>query len=241
LQTIEIQENEVRDFDSIRNSLTLDFNIPISKIYDTSSKYVTIFKSGAFRIGGPDDYLENTVLLSGSFNPLHFGHLSMIEYAEDYLSQQKKEYHYSFEISVFNVDKPPMDENTVLERMGQFAGRYPITASKAPRFFDKVKFCKNCVFLVGYDTADRILNKAYYNNSEEEMLQALKQIQDQACIFMVFGRIYGETFQPSTNLKVPESLKSLFLLVGDNFRIDISSTQIRKESVGKKFMVKNIF
>src|SRR5262249_12719607 len=63
------------------------------------------------------------VVLPGSFNPLHDGHLLLARVAED-IKQQS----VAFEISVINVDKPPLAAGEVRTRLAQVArpGRPPL-------------------------------------------------------------------------------------------------------------------
>src|SRR5579862_9734809 len=56
------------------------------------------------------------VLLPGSFNPMHEGHVTLARIAEE-LRQQP----VAFEISVTNVDKPPLASETIRHRLTQFA------------------------------------------------------------------------------------------------------------------------
>jgi hypothetical protein len=68
------------------------------------------------------------MLLPGSFNPLHEGHVLLARVAEE-LRQQR----LAFEISVTNVDKPPLAGKTVRCRLAQFAWKSPVEYSGAAR------------------------------------------------------------------------------------------------------------
>ena len=59
-------------------------------------------------------------LLAGSFDPLHRGHEKLAEAAANILDAE-----VAFELSVENVDKPPLDESEVRTRTAQFAGKAP--------------------------------------------------------------------------------------------------------------------
>src|SRR3984893_14819675 len=67
------------------------------------------------------------VLLPGSFNPMHAGHVLLARVAEE-LRQQP----LAFEISVTNVDKPPLEGQTVRHRLAQFAWKAPGEPTRAP-------------------------------------------------------------------------------------------------------------
>lgn len=45
-----------------------------------------------------------------------------------------------FEISVFNVDKPPLSVETTAQRVQQFAGKWNVCTTNAPTFI--VSFCR---------------------------------------------------------------------------------------------------
>jgi len=123
------------------------------------------------------------VILSGAFNPLHEGHLGMARAAETLLQDR-----VVFELAAVNVDKPPLPATTILERMGQFAGRYTVLASDAPTYVEKARLYPGTTFVVGYDTAVRIFASRYYNNSPTQMIAALREIRDLGCRFLVAGR-----------------------------------------------------
>jgi hypothetical protein len=137
----------------------------------------------------------------------------------------------AFEISAYNVDKPPLPQEVILDRMAQFAGRQPVYVTNAPTFLEKARLFPQTTFVVGYDTAVRILAPRYYHDSYDEMLAALDELREQACHFLVAGRANdaGEFFQ-ADDLAVPAGYEALFTPIPSyKFRRDISSTEIRSQ------------
>ncbi|MDX1413999.1 MAG: hypothetical protein R3293_07390 [Candidatus Promineifilaceae bacterium] len=165
------------------------------------------------------------ILLSGSFNPLHNGHLTLAKVASDILGQD-----VAFELSVINADKPPLPEEAALDRIAQFAGRYPIIAGSAPTFVKKAKLYPGSTFLVGYDTAARILQPRFYGNSYEAMEKAVDEIGKQGCRFLVAGRaLNGGEFLQVEDLPIPYRFQKLFQGISPKlFREDVSSTELRR-------------
>lgn len=163
------------------------------------------------------------LILSGAFNPLHDGHLGMA-HAAAFLTGLPA----AFELAAVNVDKPPLPAEIILDRMAQFAGRYTVLASRAPTFVEKARLYPGATFVVGFDTAVRILHPRYYHNSRQEMLAALAEIQALGCTFLVAGRVEDGRFQTVSNLSIPDGYANLFqALPESSFRQDISSTELR--------------
>ncbi len=164
------------------------------------------------------------VVLSGSFNPLHEGHLGMARAAERMLGAR-----VAFELSAVNVDKPPLPATTILERMAQFAGRAAVFASDAPTYLEKAELYPGTTFVVGYDTAVRIFAPRYYNNSGDEMAAALNVIRAHGCHFLVAGRVDDSgQFRNLQDIEFPVEFQDLFTAIPeDQFRLDISSTALR--------------
>jgi len=169
-------------------------------------------------------------LLSGSFNPLHIGHLGMAAAASKRLARP-----IAFELSAQNVDKPPLEAAVVLGRVAQFAGEHPIYVSNAPTYLEKSRLYPGATFVVGYDTAVRIFETRYYQNSEETMLAALSEIQARGCHFLVAGRLCEDgNFRTLEDIMIPIPFDAMFSAIPDeDFRVDISSTELRA-SEGKQ-------
>lgn len=165
-------------------------------------------------------------MLPGAFNPLHEGHLALAATAAEMVGQP-----VVFELTAVNADKPGLELDQIVDRLGQFAGRHPVVASNAPTFLAKSRLFPNTTFIVGYDTAERILQPRFYNDSQAEMLKALAEIRERGGRFLVAGRLDESTneFQEPSRLAVPEPFASLFESIpADRFRRDISSTWLRK-------------
>jgi hypothetical protein len=177
----------------------------------------------------PDGQLVSSVpapsaVFPGSFNPLHAGHLLLARVAEDTLHAP-----VAFEISVVNVDKPPLASGEVRARLAQFASRRRVELTRAPTFVEKSRLFPGAAFVVGADTAERLVAARYYGGDEARMAAALQEIADWGCRFLVAVRADGAgRVRSLADIAVPSRFAGLFTPIPESrFRVDSSSSEIR--------------
>lgn len=162
-------------------------------------------------------------ILSGSFNPVHDGHLKLASIAKDILRCK-----IAFEISVSNVDKPNLPEHVIEERADQFVGNSILLLTVAPLFSEKAVLFPESTFLIGWDTAVRLVDQQYYKGSMQEMYKSLEQIERNGCKFLVAGRRVDSQFMSLRDVSIPDRFRALFTEIPESkFRMDISSSDIR--------------
>lgn len=209
---------DLTESDSLE-SYHYDVGDHVSGLYSGQSNFVGVYDFGRIRTSG----INPQVLLPGSFNPLHEGHIGLATAASAYLDKP-----VAFEISAFNVDKPPLSQETARCRLAQFAGRFPVYLTSAPTFLEKAELFPDTTFVVGIDTVRRIVDPRYYQDSHEAMLTALRKLNELSCRFLVASRIdsVGKLHSLAT-IELPNSFLEMFMQLPE-FRSDISSTEIRQ-------------
>jgi hypothetical protein len=191
---------------------------PIARLLDGDAQYVIIAADGQIDQEAPPP----KALLSGSFNPLHAGHERLAQAAALVLGHP-----VAFELPVLNADKPPLNYATIERRVEQFAFRAPVVLTRAPLFVDKADLFPGSVFVVGFDTAARLVDRRYYGDTAARDA-AFARIRANNCRFLVAGRLRDEVFSTLRDLPIPSGFADLFLeLPEEVFRVDLSSSEIR--------------
>jgi hypothetical protein len=184
----------------------------LQKLIDGELPYILV---------GRDDLPRQAILMPGSFNPLHTGHEGLLCAAEK--TAQREGF---LELSVTNVDKPPLNMLEVERRLLQLKGRYKAILTSAPTFAEKAELFPGAWFAMGYDTAIRLLSSDYHENVPG-MLKRFRILQTR---FVVAGRLHDGEFLGLENLNIPEGFKELFIPISQSlFREDISSTELRNK------------
>jgi hypothetical protein len=86
------------------------------------------------------------------------------------------------------------------------------------------------VFVVGADTAARLVDPRYYGGDPQAMRAALQGIQKNGCRFLVAGRLQEGHYVSLEQLPIPTEFQGLFEgLLEEEFRCDVSSTELRRQ------------
>lgn len=195
-----------------------------------------------------------TLVLSTSANPFHAGHEQLALAAAGLLrSIGRAPLHLAFEVALHNADKAPIDTSAALARIGQIAGParvaapagmpqlsgslYPALLTQAALFMDKARLMPGCSFVIGIDTAVRLLDPKYYGGAEG-LCQSLASLSDLGARFVVAARAAGASRPGTTGEQVhtlaafrhliPAGHEDMFLeLPASSFLANISSSAIR--------------
>jgi hypothetical protein len=171
------------------------------------------------------DVTVEGAVLPGSFNPLHAGHRRLAAVVAELAGTE-----VAFELSIVNVDKPPLEEVEVLRRLRQFHGRGRVVLTRAPRFIEKARLLPGVTFAIGWDTAVRLVDPRYYGDDERSMLAALGEMRAAGCRVLVAGREHEGVFRTLADVAVPEQFEDLFEAIPESrFRVDLSSSALRGE------------
>lgn len=168
---------------------------------------------------GQDEMPDQCILLSGSFNPLHTGHAQLLRAAETVSGRDGL-----LELSVINVDKPPLGIAEVERRLLQINRQFCAVLTRAPTFAEKAELFPGAWFAMGYDTAVRLLDPSYHS----DILSMLARFAELKIRFVVAGRLHNGEFLSLKDLAIPSAFEELFVPIPEAlFREDISSTELR--------------
>ncbi|KAJ5075419.1 nicotinamide mononucleotide adenylyltransferase [Anaeramoeba ignava] len=135
------------------------------------------------------------LVISGSFNPLHSGHLSLIEVAAKKIGKiTGKKTEIIFESGIKNVDKKPLSLEELNKRSQQFKEKQiAFAVTNHARFVEKSRIYPSSYFVLGYDTFIRLFDLKYYSN-QEEMYSSFLEIAQNGCKFVIGGRFMENEF-----------------------------------------------
>ena len=186
---------------------------------------------------------KNAVVLAASFNPLHRGHVSLLNAAQKITGLPG-----FFELSIENVDKPRLSQQELRRRLAQFAALAPVIVTDAPTFVEKSRLIPGSVFVTGVDTAERLIADRYYGRDDDQgscqtrvspAARALNELRRNRCRVLVAGRMMdGRGLVTLDDLKVPAEFHNLLEAIPlSTFRENISSTAVRNGSGSEHWVV----
>jgi Kef-type K+ transport system membrane component KefB len=174
------------------------------------------------------------VLLAGSFDPLHAGHEGLLAAAAAAaVGRPARPDGAAYELAVTNADKGALAAAVVRARVAQFAGRATVVLTAAPTFGEKAAVLPGCDFVIGCDTAVRIVMPKYYGGTADGLRAAMAEFARCGCGFVVAGRVRAETgafetFDAGAACARAGLDAGLFkVLTEREFRVDLSSSEIR--------------
>ena len=190
------------------------------KIYDDLLNNRIKFYSYNDDVKNENYNLNNSIILSGSFNPLHEGHIELLK-----ASSKEFKKNPLYEISIKNVDKSKINFNDLINRINQFKSLGKLVVTNSAKFEEKSNIFKNSIFVIGYDTALRLVDDKYY---DDDFRKSLKIIEKNNCSFLVSGRFINKKYKKPNNINFEEYDYLFNILSEEKFRIDISSTELRR-------------
>lgn len=145
-----------------------------------------VVRIGLNELKAPTESGKIKLVFPGSFDPCHRNHMFMAKQASKKLDEP-----VYFEISLTNVDKPPIDFISLSQRLDSlkeykdeaFMGGVCLTS--APLFLQKAALFPNSTFIVGADTINRIFDAKYYSGTEDTPA-ILKHFKERMCASWCF-------------------------------------------------------
>ena len=112
-----------------------------------------------------------------------------------------------------------------MDRINQFKSLGKLVVTNSAKFEEKSKIFKESIFVIGYDTALRLVDNKYYS---DDFRKSLKIIEINNCSFLVSGRFINKKYKKPNNINFEEYDYLFNILSEEKFRMDISSTELRR-------------
>jgi cytidyltransferase-like protein len=181
--------------------------------------------------------LKNIVMLPGNFNPLHQGHITALKSACE-LNHTDGIY----ELCVVNIDKAPLSFDDIQQKISSFDSR-PVVLTNAPLFTDKNKLFPGISYVIGIDTAIRLINPKYTYGDADLMIENIMNMTFNNTKFYVSSRLFGNAnISKDFPLKlkddellrltdimlyIPNILQKYFIEITDDKYTHLSSSALR--------------
>ena len=200
---------------------------PLAQLLSGAARWVVADGGGGLEVEGA----VPAALLPGSFNPLHPGHRELRAAAAEILG-----FPPAYELSAANVDKPPLTPDELRRRLAAFGPGETAAITAAATFHQKAELFPGRAFIIGWDTAVRLVAPRYYadagaaggTDGETAMLAALARMWAGGAQFLVAGRLDGGRFKTLDDVAVPAGFRPMFRAIPESlFRRDLSSTDLR--------------
>ncbi len=197
---------------------------PLTQLLSGEARWLVAQPGDPLIVEGP----VPNALLPGSFNPVHQGHRGLAKAAAGLLGEQP-----AYELSVTNVDKPPLERDEIFRRLAQFEMGETVVLTTAETFYKKAGLFPGRTFVIGWDTAVRLLAPRYYGDNETPMLKALADMWAGGARFLVAGRRDQGTYKTLADVSIPQGFALIFdEMPEDIFREDVSSSELRAQGMG---------
>jgi hypothetical protein len=181
-----------------------------------------VFGPGDSRRAVTGDDAHDRVLLPGSFDPFHEGHLMMADAVERQFGRR-----VAYAVTADPVHKPGLRAVELLDRVasirgGDSAARPVVLTERDPLFLDKARQFPGAGIALGVDALARMLDPSW-GPEADEMLASFRALGTR---FYVVGRSVDGRWTTLDDLPVPGPFRDLFRAVDG--RRDLSSTQLRR-------------
>ena len=164
------------------------------------------------------------LVFPGSFDPLHEGHTKLAEAALDATKRRDaEEPSLLYEISLKNADKGVIDVEQAEERVLQFKKENAAVAlTRRALYVDKSQLFGPCDFVMGADTASRVLDAKYYGGVEG-LAEApwTRCAKGAAGLWWRAGSESRGVDAHEALASAPDSHRDMFLEIPD-FRVDVA-------------------